>query len=317
MNDLDDSVLEEFFKVNTVRTGTLPTHLLYNYEKFAAEWARDALELEPQPIDFAFSAGSTLRQYYFDHIHRTPSQCIEERSYAQRSEEWKAARKYALTASDFGAAAGTNPFETGESLIAKKHTPFQGNSATAWGSAMEPKAAEAFLQYAQIFMGASARLHFPNLIKYSDSSWMAVSPDGVLQYTDAQGKEHFDLVEFKCPTKPPTGKHPYARYEGCIPPYYASQMLGIWGYCNSNGGIPLCIDGQEIQVMLEKVWFVVWQPTDLWVSPFAVSLDEYEDLHLKLRKWYFTMFLPWLYARTPANTLLADSSEIVGPNSLT
>ncbi len=309
---MDDAVLEEFFKVNTARAGTLPTHLLYNFDDFASEWQPSS---EVPQLEFPYAQG-TLRDYYYKHIHRTPQQCLEERYFAQRSQEWKDARKFALTASDFGAAAGTNPFETGESLLERKlNVPFQGNAATAWGSAMESKAAEAFLQYAQLFMGATSSLHFPNLIKYSDSSWMAVSPDGVLQYTDAQGVEHFDLVEFKCPTRAPNGKHPYARYEGCIPPYYASQMLGIWGYCNANGGIPLTFDGQERLVKLEKVWFVVWQPTDLWVSPMQVSMGEYEELLFKLRKWYFELFLPRLYARTPSNTLLADKSEIVGPNS--
>jgi putative phage-type endonuclease len=298
MDDLDASVLEDFFKVSTVRAGTLPSHTHYCFKDFSSEYTSSE-DIATLDLPYA-EEGETLRHYYYKHIHRTPAQCVEERTHAQRSEEWKSARKFALTASDFGAAAGTNPFETGETLLDRKLTlPFQGNAATAWGSAMESKAAEAFLQYAQLFMGPTSKLYFPNLIKYSDSSWMAVSPDGVLHYTDALGREHFDLVEFKCPTKSPTGKHPYARYEGCIPPYYASQMLGIWGYCNSNGGIPLTIDGVERNVILEKVWFVVWQPSDLWVSPFHCTPEAYEELHFALRKWYFELFLPRLYERTP------------------
>ncbi len=296
----DQETIKWFFSESTMRAGTLPHHTKFNFKSFSKQSSsHSSAQEEPQESTPQFPAAHelTLRQYYYKHIHRSPEECEQEGQWEQRSEEWKNARKFALTASDFGAAAGTNPFESTETLLKKKlEETFQGNAATRWGSAMEPMAAEAFLQYAQSRWGkedAPVKLHHPNLIKYSASSWLAVSPDGVLEYTDSLGKKHYDLVEFKCPTKAPTGKHPYAKYDGNIPPYYASQMLGIWGYCNSNGGI--VIEGRP--VVLERVWFVVWQPSDLWVSPYEPSFEAWKELHISLRKWYFELFLPSLYKK--------------------
>lgn len=287
-----DEDMDWFFKDTTMRAGTLPDHVGHNYKTFCKTCGEDD---PPDKLEFPSAKLMTLREYFTLHIFKTPEQCKQEREFPQRSLEWKLARKYALTASDFGAACGTNPYETGDTLVERKLSkPFQGNTATKWGSAMEPLADAAFLQYARVALGADAELHHPNLVKFSATSWLAVSPDAVVSYTRG-GKKHYDLVEYKCPTQAPRGTHPYARYEGSIPPYYASQMLGIWGYCNSNGGIPLDIDGQEIQVKLEKVWFVVWQPSDLWVSPFVPTTEDYDHLFLKLRKWYFELFLPALY----------------------
>lgn len=281
-----------FFADSTTRAGTLPEHAQHSYKEFST---RCGSEDPPEALEFPPAMRLSLRDYFMQNVFKTPEECKQEREFPQRSAEWKLARKYALTASDFGAACGTNPYETGESLVERKLSkPFQGNAATKWGSAMESLADAAFLQYARVALGADAELHHPNLVKFSASSWLAVSPDAVVSYT-RNGKKQYDLVEYKCPTQEPRGTHPYKRYEGCIPPYYASQMLGIWGYCNSNGGIPLDIAGQEVQVRLEKVWFVVWQPCDLWVSPFVPTVEDYDHLYLKLRKWYFELFLPALY----------------------
>jgi putative phage-type endonuclease len=301
MEDIDEETLKCFFSESTMRAGTLPHHLQFNFQVFSdsyeamKEEESGSTSQEKSRPQFPARDLLSLRQYYYSFIHRSPEECVKEGEWEQRSEEWKNARKFSLTASDFGAAAGTNPFESKETLLHKKlYETFQGNAATQWGTAMEPMAAEAFLQYAQRRWGRegeAVKLHHPNLIKFSKASWLAVSPDGVLEYTDSKGIKHYDLVEFKCPTKAPTGKHPYAKYKGNIPSYYASQMLGIWGYCNSNGGI--LIDKKP--VLLERVWFVVWQPTDLWVSPFEPSMDEWKDLHISLRKWYFELFLPHVY----------------------
>jgi hypothetical protein len=165
---------------------------------------------------------------------------------------------------------------------------------------MEPKAAEAFLQFAKhsISMNGDAKLHHPNLIKFSATSWLAVSPDGILEYSDSRGV-HYDLVEFKCPTKPPDGRHPYKRYDQCVPPYYMSQMIGIKGYCNANGGIPL----NDKAVKIERIWFVVWQPTALWVTEVQESMS-YSELYARLRRWYFELFMPSLFKK-----LLKDSVQ--------
>jgi putative phage-type endonuclease len=284
MNDLNG-----FFSPCTTRGGTLEHHTKISFSTFEETTA------EKETVEYpVLKKDQTLRNYYLEHIHKPFDECMKEAEYPQRSKEWKLARQFCLTASDFGAASGSNPFETPEELVRKKiEVPFQGNKATQWGSSMEPFAAEAFLNYAKLCISATARLYHPNLTKFSATSWLAVSPDGILEYSDSSGT-HYDLVEFKCPTREPNNKHPYARYDQCIPPYYMSQMVGIKGYCNSNGGIPLVINNVLVQVHIERIWFVVWQPTDLWVTEVRETL-QYSELYEKLRKWYFELYLPSLY----------------------
>jgi putative phage-type endonuclease len=298
MSDMSDEVLAEFFAPSSCCAGTMPEHAQQNYFAFCKSLKPVPLA---EPLQFPSSKGLSLRQYYDVNIQRTPQQCLEEFKCPQRSEAWKLARKFSLTASDFGAASGNNAFESPEELLEKKlKVPFQGNEATQWGSAMEPRAAEAFLQFAKTSISSTARLYDVNLIKFSSSSWLAVSPDNILCWRDSSGKEHWDLVEYKCPTRDSGPMHPYRKYEGNIPPYYKSQMLGIWGHCNDNGGIYILNEEtQEItQHYIEKVWFVVWQPTRLWVSPFTPLMTEWRTLHEKLRAWYFEKFLPSLYFQT-------------------
>jgi putative phage-type endonuclease len=296
MNEEDD--FNDFFAPSTCCAGTFPEHAQQNFFKFSR-----SLQPFPQaePLEFPSSKGMTLRHYYETFIQRTPEQCLEEFKSPQRSEAWKRARQFSLTASDFGAAAGTNAFQSPEDLLEKKlRIPFQGNEATQWGSEMEPRAGEAFLQFAKHSISSTSKLYEVNLVKYSSSSWLAVSPDNILNYKDSSGKQHWDLVEYKCPTRDSGFVHPYKKYPQNIPPYYKSQMLGIWGHCNDNQGIYILNpDTNEIeQHYIEKVWFVVWQPTRLWVTPFEPNMKEWRDLHFKLREWYFENFLPNLYSLT-------------------
>ena len=286
--------LSDFFTETTCCAGTLVEHTLHKFSLFSKH-APDVAAAEP--LQFPSSTGMTLRQYYFTFIHRSPEACLQEFQSPQRSEEWKLARKFCLTASDFGGAVGENAFESPQQVLDKKlNIPFQGNAATLWGNAMESKAGEAFLQFAKHSISSTSELIDVNLVKYSSSSWMAVSPDNILRYVK-DGRVHYDLVEYKCPTRDSGHKHPYAKYPENIPPYYKCQMLGIWGHCNDNAGIYIQEEGKIVQKYIERVWFVVWQPQRLWVTPFEPKLVEWRDLHFKLRTWYFELFLPALYLK--------------------
>jgi len=243
------------------------------------------------------------KDYYYQFIHRTAEQCLEEGSAPQRSEAWKRARQFAITGSDFGSAVGHNPHCTPTELLKKKlWETFQGNSATRWGSANEPRAAEAFLAYTHANVSPNAVLIEKGLLKFTDMPWIGVSPDGFLLY-EQDGVLTLDLVEYKCPTRYETDDHPYAKYTNNTPPYYRDQMLGIWGYLNSHGGVALSaedntITNQALKLKLGKAWFVVWQPKTLWVVQHSFEPSEWETLLLDLRKWYFGKFLPclvWLY----------------------
>lgn len=231
----------------------------------------------------------SIRDYFDTFVARTPEQCAEEAAAPQRSLDWKRARKFALTGSDFGSASGSNPFCSPQELVTKKlWNSFAGNDATKWGSTCEPLAAEAFLAWART-QDPNAKLHSFGLLKWSKTPWLAVSPDGVLEWT-RDGLHRFDLVEFKCPTRISTEGHPYAKYPRNTPPYYLDQMLGIWGLVNEHGGIP--IEGTTAPLL--DAWFVVWQPTCVWITHHSFSMSNWSELRVKLRKWYFGRFLPAL-----------------------
>lgn len=237
----------------------------------------------------------TPQEYYSRFIARTTEQCDSEGSAPQRSEAWKAARRFALTASDFGAAAGDNPFSSPDDLVAKKvWQNFCGNDATKWGSTCEPKAAEAFLAWVHSHLDPKAKLHEFGLCKWSKASWIAVSPDGVLEWVDADGNTRFDLVEFKCPTRTSTPSHPYAKYPHDTPPYYQSQMLGIWGMWNKFGGKPVPGEPSRKIPSLGRAFFVVWQPKTLWITQHEFTPDEWKALEAKLADWFFVKYLPAL-----------------------
>lgn len=231
------------------------------------------------------------KEYFQRYIHRTDEQCKEEREAPQRSLKWKEARKFCLTASDFGSAVGDNPFSSPDDLVQKKlWQTFDGNDATKWGTYCEPKAGEAFLEWAKKTLDKDAKLHEYGLLKWSTTPWLAVSPDGVLEWKDKEGIIHYDLVEFKCPTRISTEGHPYKKYANNTPPYYRDQILGIWGLVNLHGGID--------QKKLENIYFVVWQPTTLWITKHDFTQEDWNKLYLQLKKWYFSKFLPslvWYY----------------------
>jgi len=232
----------------------------------------------------------TVRDYFARFVDRSPEACAAEAAAPQRSVAWKEARKFALTGSDFGSASGSNPYCSPQDLVTKKlWNSFSGNNATKWGSTCEPLAGEAFLAWAKATLDPEAKLHSFGLLKWSKTPWLAVSPDGVLEWTD-KGVQVFDLVEFKCPTRISTEGHPYGKYSHDTPPYYRDQMLGIWGLANENEGI--VIDGEPRK--LRDAWFVVWQPTTLWVTLHTFSAADWSSLRVLLRKWYFGRFLPAL-----------------------
>lgn len=306
-SDNDDFVVEEPSR-KRIRYDDENSSLLKEEVQFQVETPKEHHDFHPSLLS-PFKAGTvvkvegfptkdkeeepdiSVKQYFQKYINRTDEECKEEREAPQRSLKWKEARKFCLTASDFGSAVGDNPYCSPDELLKKKlWNSFDGNDATKWGTFSEPKAGEAFLEWAKKTLDQNAILHEHGLLKWSKTPYLAVSPDGVLEWKDKEGKTHYDLVEFKCPMKTSTESHPYNKYENNTPPYYKDQMLGIWGLVNSNGGIDNHI--------LENVYFVVWQPTTLWITKYSFTMEEYHTLFLRLKKWYFTKFLPslvWYY----------------------
>lgn len=257
------------------------------------------------------SEDMSAQLYFKTYISRTKEEIEEESKAPQRSEKWHLARRFCLTASDFGAAIGDNPYSSPEDCCRKKiWGNFKGNDATKWGTFCEPKAAQAFLQYIHKTIDSKAILHEIGVTKFHECAWLAVSPDGILEYTNPVTKEkQYDLVEYKCPTKIQSEEHPYSKYSKNTPSYYYAQMLGIWGYINQNGGLHL----NNEKVILKECWFVVWQPKKLFVTKHVFVEEEWKQLYEKLRKYYFTIFLPalvWNYKKLLEKDSIVPNTNI-------
>lgn len=226
-------------------------------------------------------------EFYDKFVERTTEQCAQELKAPQRSEEWLEARKYCITASQFGSAIGCNPYQTPDSLVAEKvWYTFQGNVACDWGTEHEPHAKESFCQW---ISNSNSIQNFQfkeeNLMKFSDMPWLGVSPDGLITYFNTKTNQiQTDLVEFKCPAYlRNTMNHPYAKHPNNIPPQYNAQMQGIMGFLNHHN------------YHIQQSWFVVWQPHQTWITKVPYEQTYYEEeLYPKVKDWYFLKYLPAL-----------------------
>lgn len=178
------------------------------------------------------------KQLYEQFVRISRKQCVEIEAAPQRSAEWLRHRKYRITASRYGAAAGRGSYKTAEEDIAAAlWESFRGNACTRWGTEREPCALEAYEAWAKedlrmrfVAAGkdpekARLRVREYGLIVYPECPWMGASPDGIVEYTDPEtGRMRKRLVEFKCPFYKFDfcGKHPYHGQGpgGCKPEYF-------------------------------------------------------------------------------------------------
>jgi putative phage-type endonuclease len=243
----------------------------------------DEIEDEDPPSKSPLSVSDRLKpsEFYDKFVARTPTQCIEELAAPQRSDAWLLARKFSITASQFGSATGLSPYQTPDELVMDKvWNTFEGNAATEWGTLHEKHAKDVFLEWFLFHLGSKFEFVEENLMKYSAEPWMAASPDGILKY-EQDGKLCYDLVEFKCPAYlRSTKNHPYAKYNN-IPPHYKAQIQGVMGYLNAHS-----------EMKFERCWFVVWQPHQTWITLQPFDAEYYADLHKRLETWYFNKLLP-------------------------
>lgn len=291
---------------DTVSCLNPPSHSIYintfpRFKDFDLNQSKEQKQQENK-VDFIPTEKLTASQFYEKFVKRTKESCELERSAKQGSKDWLEVRKYALTASNFGSASGSNPYQTPQDLVEEKlWGTFNGNALTVWGNEHEPHARESFLAWFREFLSNryffAGRKDFENpifqlkednAIKYSEEPWLAVSPDGILEYEDSDGQNKVSLVEFKCPTKDNSNKlkSPYDKYELSIPPYYMDQVQGICGYLNQH---------KYSKSKFEDIWFVVWRPTMTWITHLKADQDYYKKiLKPKLIHWYFKLYLPAL-----------------------
>jgi hypothetical protein len=116
----------------------------------------DALEVpdeeDTEIVQISLHDPISPTEYYDRFVKTTPEKLEIEQQAEQRSKEWLQAREVCLTASNFGTAAGNNPYSTPENLVREKlWTTFTGNAATEYGSLHEDDARKAFENWFKTF----------------------------------------------------------------------------------------------------------------------------------------------------------------------
>lgn len=282
----------------------------------------------------------TATEFYDRFVARTAEQARAELMAPQRSLQWLEARRHAITASNFGAAAGHNKYMTPQQLLKDKlWCTFKGNEFTAYGTYHEPDARatlermlEGPLQgtVADLYHQALGRralvtelsyeLFETGLMKAAEQPWMAVSPDGLLAIKGPHGTA-WALVEYKCPAAlRDSDSHPYASQPLNVPEYYMDQVQGIMGLLNKWPALKL--DGAASAGLDVSTWpaphsgikhalFVVWQPHQAHVTRVPFRAAYYADvLEPALSQWFFGSYLP--LATLKHAGLLAEGSTQAG-----
>lgn len=252
----------------------------------------------------------TTRQFYERFVQRTQEQCDAEEMAPQGSEGWHKSRGNSATASRYGKIAGYSAHGSPDDLAIEMLWPPPDDSINRdpmdWGTANEPLARDDYVAWATeqlreeyVRLGndpaeAWLRCVERGVIRYSETSWMAVSPDGVMEWREPlTGRTRRRYLEIKCPYYLyHSENHPYKKYEDNLPPEYKCQIQGGMGYLRmeddrrrERGELPLW--------EIEDADFVVWTPRRFWVSRFKYEPKFFEgELYPKLQTWFFTLFLP-------------------------
>jgi YqaJ-like viral recombinase domain len=281
--------------------------------------------------------------FYNAFVKRSFEECLIEAAAPQRSVLWHAARAYCITASNFGAAVGSNKYMSPDDLVLDKlWSSFKGNANTMYGTFHENDARESLLRsldgglhptleklYATHFARHGTAGHYATvadeenvtyesfelietgLLKHHEQPWMAVSPDGLLFLDGSRGRMAV-LVEYKCPAaKRDSERHPYAYSPHNVPEYYYDQIQGIMGLLNK---YPSLIN---VRTGPSHALFVVWQPRQHHVTLVPYDHESYNaKLEPALTRWYFDKYLPFAAlkhngALVPGTTEAAPIIEIL------
>lgn len=173
----------------------------------------------------------------------------------QGSPAWFSARKDKLTASNFGAAAGINPYVSRKKALRQKlglEESKVGNlEACRWGTRNERNAIKDYM----IRTGNCVRSK--GLFTHPHYSWLAGSPDGLV------GTE--GIVEVKCPFAQMV---PHAK----IPPHYLCQINGL------------------LEIM-DKQWcdYITWTPSEFKVYRVYRDPDLFQYLLDRYTMFYACM----------------------------
>lgn len=248
------------------------------------------------------------QHFYTSFVDRECKELLKSKEVEQGTDEWLDFRKPLLTASNYSAAAGWNPFVKSKAELVNKicYVPFKGSAATKYGNRMEDKACRQFeyehrekvwnavklakenketqIEYGGIMHDIPQRiLDLPGDIRAADRDLFFVRNSGlhihpVYKFLGASpdgiivlfGKE-VGLLEIKCPYR---NKYPYP----LLPQYYYGQLLG--------GCFVMDFPFQ---------YFYVWSETKTTCERFDYDENLWvNEVFPKLAEFYFEHLLPEL-----------------------
>lgn len=224
---------------------------------------------------------------FIDRLIVTEEESMTISKYEQKSQAWLDARKGRITASNFGAAVGRNPYQTRRALLKQMlWSSFRGNVATRWGCDNEPVACETYVVAKQLEIAqqvdrvANASeeekdsivtelyVEERGLVINPERPWMGNSPDGIVHVTYASGRKEVALLEIKCPFKK-------VFYPDTVPTQYMAQIQGTMG----NLKLPWCD-------------FVVWTPTETQITRVPFDPTYWNEMLVGLTEFYFHEYVP-------------------------
>ena len=165
----------------------------------------------------------------------------------QGTPQWLQYRLGRLTGSVMGAVLGHNPFCSHKKLLSQLlWDSFQGNEATAYGSANESIAADIFCDYKQKTCSQFS-IQFCGLLVSKNAGFFAYSPDGIFEENGVRA-----LLEIKCPFK----KKLYPE----IPMYYYDLwLIPLFGMTIGNVlKDTLCVLNWMLDVLKDTLFVFDW-----------------------------------------------------------
>ena len=211
-------------------------------------------------------------QQYMEKLKVTSQEVQHIMGIAQRDPEWIKQRHGRMTASNYGSAAGHNPYTSPRKLLMSLlWDTFKGNKATEYGNQNESVCAklyEQFMNSKALRDGDTVEYFYPGLIICQKEPWLAVSPDGLPCIKMIDGTVTRFLLEIKCPFTKKLYPH--------IPHYYFDQIQGIMAILK----LPFCD-------------FVVWTPEKTQIRRYNFDPTYWKQvLYPRLHSFYFEEFLP-------------------------
>jgi putative phage-type endonuclease len=288
--------------------------------------------LKQAPSSSKNDVESDIDVFFAKIFHSTHQQLDAIGALEQRSDAWIESRKLRITASNFGAIVGLNPYSSPEKhLLEALFSTFAGNAATQYGSSHEAIACAAYLE------GLNGRVchRDSGLVISREMPFLGASPDGIMTANSSTFSTHppimrcpvvgqpggsFDLVKTSyspelglssvCSWTPPALfpheflleiKCPFRkRLYGKIPDYYYAQIQGC------------------MQILdLPYAHFYVWTPFTSSLDCFPRNDDWWHRFALpKLIDFYFLRYMPLVYLQSRGQLRGCASTGTAGPDWL-